>query len=96
MIVSLEEMKDRLSIDFATKDDEITGLIKAAEAYLYFATGFDFNLAPDAYIKDEAREWVFLRVYLDYYMAHDEMNDQRLTAMMKQLQLYPCWAYPLT
>ena len=87
-LVTLEEMKEKLSVDFSTKDTEIQSLIKFAEGYLRNATGIDYSkLESDDHVKDVAREWVFLRVYLDYYIAHTEIDDKRLTAMMKQLQV---------
>lgn len=87
-LVTLEEMKERLSADFSTKDTEIQGLINSAEGYLLLATGVDYSkIEGDDPVKNVAKEWVFLRVYLDYYIAHTEIDEKRLTAMMKQLQV---------
>lgn len=93
-LVTLEEVKDRLSIDFNTKDDELTMLANSAEGYLYLATGYDFSLLSgsddygDSCMYDVAKDWVLLKCYLDYYNAHTELDDLRLTNKMKQLQVY--------
>lgn len=91
-LVTLEDTKNRLSVDFSTKDDEIQALINSAEGYLYLGSGLtadDFEGEEvNEKVKALAQEYVYLRVYLDYYMAHDEINDSRLTAIMKQLQYW--------
>lgn len=91
VLVTLAEAKERLSIDFDTKDSEITGMINAIEGYLFNATGLDFTYS---YITDDldfnrnlAKEYVLLSLYLDYYNAHTEIDDLRLTKIMKQLQV---------
>lgn len=97
-LVTLAEVKERLSIDFDSKDGEITGIVNAAEGYLFAATGIDlfalkaeldkkeqhdFMVLSSAYI---AKEFVLLKTYLDYYEAHSELGNQRLTSMIKTLQ----------
>lgn len=101
-LVTLAEAKERLSIDFNSKDGEITGLINAIEGYLYTATGLKLTALKAEIVKEEtlelynaqllaaayeAKEYVLLRAYLDYYGAHTEIDDLRLTALMKQLQV---------
>ena len=93
-LVTLEEVKERLSIDFDTKDDELTELANATEGYLYLATGYDFSTLAESEDYGEeclynvAKDWVLLKCYLDYYDAHTELDDLRLTNKMKQLQVY--------
>lgn len=93
-LVTLEEVKDRLSIDFNTKDNELTLLANSTEGYLYLATGFDFSTLKDSEdygnecMYEVAKDWVLLKCYLDYYNAHTELDDLRLTNKMKQLQVY--------
>lgn len=101
-LVTLAEAKERLSIDFDSKDGEITGLINAIEGYLFTATGLDLKALKDEIAKEEtlepyseqilatayvAKEYVLLRAYLDYYGAHTEIDDLRLTMLVKQLQV---------
>ena len=101
-LVTLAEAKERLSIDFDTKDSEITGLVNAIEGYLFNATGLDFKALKAETLKDGtleevnkpllstayvAKEYVMLKLYLDYYNAHTELDDLRLTNLMKQLQI---------
>lgn len=101
-LVTLAEAKERLSIDFGSKDGEITGLINAIEGYLFTATGLDLKALKDEIVKEEtlepyseqllatvyvAKEYVLLKAYLDYYGAHTEIDDLRLTMLMKQLQV---------
>lgn len=42
-IVTLEEAKETLSIDFNEKDNEIAGLVNSAESYLSIGTGLNFD-----------------------------------------------------
>ena len=92
-LVTLAEAKDRLSIDFDTKDNEITIMTNAIESYLLFATGLDAEstiIAVDGVRQDIcnlAKEYILLKLYLDYYGAHTDIDDQRLTQYMKQLQV---------
>ena len=86
MLVTLDEAKERLSIDFDTKDDEITSRVKSIEGYLSFGTGLTLDDIADEDIKNVAKEYVLLKLYLDYYSLHTELDDARLTQMMKQLQ----------
>lgn len=91
-IVTLEEAKERLSIDFDTKDNEITIMTNSIESYLSFATGIDFG--EYAYVPTDsdlvhnvAKEYVLLKLYLDYYNAHTEIDNLRLTNMINQLKV---------
>lgn len=119
-LVTLAEAKERLSIDFDTKDGEIKGLVNAIEGYLFNATGLNLKalraeidkaekteiekpLPDDEFIEmlsDEeevneqllavayvAKEYVLLKAYLDYYGSHTEIDNLRLTNLMKQLQV---------
>ena len=91
-LVTLDEVKEKLSIDFDYKDREITNLTNAAEGYLFLATGIDFSLyqcsedAMSANAYSVAKEWVLLKSYMDYYNSHTEIDNLRLTNYMKQLQ----------
>lgn len=42
------------------------------------------HLLSVAYV---AKEYVLLKAYLDYYGAHTELDDKRLTSLIKQLQV---------
>ena len=91
-IVTLAEAKERLSIDFDTKDNEITIMTNSIESYLSFATGIDFG--DYSYIPTDSdnvlnlvKEYVLFKLYLDYYNAHTEIDDLRLTNILKQLQV---------
>lgn len=90
-IVTLEECKERLSIDFDTKDKEIVIMASSIESYLLFATGLklEFVTIPQNQnsILNLAKEYVLFRLYLDYYNAHTQIDDMRLTAILKQLQM---------
>ena len=101
-LVTLAEAKERLSIDFNDKDGEITGLINAIEGYLINATGLDLKALKDEIVKEEtleeynqqllatayvAKDYILLKAYFDYYGAHTEIDDLRLTNLMKQLQV---------
>lgn len=128
-LVTLAEAKERLSIDFDSKDGEIKGLLNAIEGYLINATGFNLKALKaeidkaelkedfDGVLPDEsedeflepishtamaeeteinqqllatayvAKEYVLLKAYLDYYGIHTEIDDLRLTNLMKQLQV---------
>lgn len=87
-IVTLNEAKERLSIDFDTKDNEITVMANAIESYLSFATGLDLDtLQSNESTYNLAKEYVLLKLYLDYYSAHTEIDDFRLLNMIKQLQV---------
>lgn len=93
-IVTLDECKERLSIDFDTKDNEIIIMANSIESYLLFATGLDFNygdvIAGSVDVLNLAKEYVLLKLYLDYYNAHTQLDDMRLTAILKQLQVVAC------
>ena len=84
-IVTLAECKERLSIDFDTKDKEIEIMANSIESYLFFATGLE-NIANDK-ILNLAKEYILFKLYLDYYNAHTQLDDMRLTAILKQLQV---------
>ena len=86
-IVTLAECKDRLHIDFNDNDSDITVMANSIESSLYFATGLDFSGTIDVKVKDLAKEYVLLKLYLDYYEKHTEIDTRRLTYIMKQLQL---------
>lgn len=101
-LVTLAEAKERLSIDFDSKDGEITGLINAIEGYLFTATGLDLKALKAEIVKEEtlepynplllaaahvAKDYVLFSVYLDYYHEHNETNDLRQTRYIKQLQV---------
>lgn len=86
-LVSLDEAKNRLSLDSDDKNGDIEIMLNSIESYLYIATG----VAADAWANDEigkalAKEYVLLSLYLDYYEKHTELNNLRLTSLMKQLQ----------
>lgn len=90
-IVTLAEAKERLSIDFDTKDNEIGILVNSIESYLSFATGLKLD---DSYIANDsdpvynlAKEYVLYKLYLDYYNDHNETNDLRLTSILGQLKV---------
>ena len=86
-IVTLAECKDRLHIDFNDSDSDIEIMANSIESSLFFATGIDFNSTVDDRTKDLAKEYVLLKLYLDYYEKHTEIDNKRLTYIMKQLQL---------
>ena len=94
-IVTLEEAKETLSIDFNEKDNEIAGLVNSAESYLSIGTGLNFDylsIPQDDPVMCLAKGYVLLKVYLDYYDLHSEIQDLRLTQMMKHLQICACGA----
>lgn len=85
-IVTLAECKERLSIDFDTKDNEITIMANSIESYLFYGAGIE-NVQIDDKVLSLAKEYVLFKLYLDYYNVHTQINDLRLTAIMKQLQV---------
>ena len=86
-IVTLAECKERLSIDFDTKDSEITIMASSIESYLFFGAGIEGDSLNDEKVLALAKEYILLKLYLDYYNAHTQIDDMRLTAIMKQLQV---------
>ena len=86
-IVTLSDCKNRLHIDFNDSDSDIEIMANSIESSLYFATGIDFNSTVDVRTKDLAKEYVLLKLYLDYYEKHTDIDNRRLTYIMKQLQL---------
>jgi hypothetical protein len=84
-IVTLAECKERLSIDFDTKDKEIEIMANSIESYLFFATGLE-NITIERTL-NLAKEYILFKLYLDFYNAHTELDDRRLTAILKQLQV---------
>lgn len=88
-IVTLVEAKERLSIDFDTKDNEITIMTNSIESYLSFATGIELSTlqTDNVNVYNVAKEYVLLKLYLDYYNAHTEIDDLRLTNMINQLKV---------
>lgn len=88
-LVSLNEAKEKLGIDFDNKDDEIRSMISSVMAYIENATGIkekDFGNLENS-VQDLAKDYVLKSLYYDYYDQHSELNDKRLTMIMKQLQL---------
>lgn len=85
-LVTLAEAKERLSVDFDTKDGEITGLINAIEGYLYSATYTDFSMVLDSNLQSVAKEYVLYELYLDYYKVHTPIDDLRVAKLMNQLK----------
>lgn len=88
-LVSLSEAKERLSIDFDDQNDEIESRISSIMAYIENATGIsekDFGNLENS-VQNLAKDYVLKSLYYDYYDQHTELNDRRLTMIMKQLQL---------
>ena len=88
-IITLAEAKERLSIDFNTKDNEITIMANSIESYLSFATGLPLSTLQTSNINiyNIVKEYILLKLYLDYYNAHTDIDDLRLTQILKQLQV---------
>lgn len=88
LLVSVAEAKRRLSIDFDNQDDELQSRIDSIIADLTFGTGIKASefASLDAEIQNLAKEYVLRSLYYDYYDLHSELNDSRLTRIMKQLQ----------
>lgn len=88
-IVTLAECKDRLSIDFADKDTDITIMANSIEGELYVGTGFRLVGAFDNTnpLHNLAKEAVLFKLYLDYYNAHTEIDDLKLTRLIRSVQL---------
>ena len=90
-IVTLAECKNRLHIDFNDSDSDIEIMANSIESSLYFATGLKFEYTTIPTYSDEilnlAKEYLLLKLYLDYYEKHTEIDNRRLTYIMKQLQL---------
>lgn len=88
-IVSLADAKIRLSIDFDDRDSEIKSRIQGIQTYLAYATGIQAenygNL--DSIVQGLIKEYILSALYYDYYDAHNELNDKRLTSIIKQLQV---------
>lgn len=87
-LVTLAEAKERLSIDFDYKDGEIENLVNSIEGYLSIGTGLKLKeLEKDSDVWSVARAYVMLRLYLDYYGAHTEIDDKRLGYIINQLKV---------
>ena len=103
-IVTLAECKERLSIDFDTKDNEITIMANSIESKLFIGAGINSKQLAEQYSGKElilnetqkefvenayntSKEYILFKLYLDYYNAHTELDDRRLTSMMKDLQV---------
>ena len=102
-IVTLAECKERLSIDFDTKDNEITIMANSIESKLFIGAGINSKQLAKQYSEKEllnetqkelienayntSKEYILFKLYLDYYNAHTELDDRRLTSMMKDLQV---------
>ena len=89
VLVSVEEAKERLSIDFDNKDGEIQRRINSIIADLTYGSGIKAGefASLDTEVQDLAKEYVLKTLYYDYYDLHNELNDSRLTRIMKQLQV---------
>ena len=88
-LVSIAEAKKRLSIDFNNQDEELQSRIDSVMSYITYATGIkacDFA-SLDTEIQKLAKEYVLSALYYDYYDQRTELNNARLTAIMKQLQI---------
>lgn len=103
-IVTLAECKERLSIDFDTKDTDITIMANSIESKLFIGAGINSKRLAERYSDKElisnetekllvenayntSKEYILFKLYLDYYNAHTELDDRRLTSMMKDLQV---------
>jgi hypothetical protein len=103
-LVTLSECKERLSIDFDTKDNEISIMANSIESKLFIGAGINSKRLAEQYKDKElilnesqkeiientyntSKEYVLFKLYLDYYNAHTELDDRRLTSMMKDLQV---------
>lgn len=88
-LVSVADAKKRLSIDFDNQDEELQSRIDSIIADLTFGTGIKASefASLDAEIQNLAKEYVLKCLYYDYYDLHNELNDSRLTRIMKQLQV---------
>ena len=86
-LVTLDEAKKRLSYEYEDKDGEIQAMVEAIESYLFFATGVDWSESDNEKAKALAKEYILLKLHLDYYSAHTEIDDLRLTNAIKQLQV---------
>lgn len=100
-IVTLSDCKERLSIDFDTKDNEITVMANSIESKLFIGAGISGktlveikNSVLDDSQKEiventynTAKEYILTKLYMDYYDAYTELNNNRLTGMMKDLQV---------
>ena len=91
-LITLEEGKKRLSYEYEDNDTEISSMISSIEGYLYIATGKNWENVPNTEhgqkAKAVAKEYVKLKLFLDYYSAHTTLDDARLTSMIKQLQYF--------
>lgn len=90
-IVTLAECKNRLHIDFDDSDSDIEIMANSIESSLFIATGLTFEYTTLPTYSDTAlnlaKEYVLLKLYLDYYEKHTEIDNKRLTYLMKQLQM---------
>lgn len=87
MIITLEEAKKYIKIDFDDEDDEIQDCIDAAEEYLKKATGKEFdssNKRAKRYCKVLAKDWYEHREL----MADKKTSDKvRFTLQSIMIQL---------
>lgn len=88
-LVTLAECKERLHIDFSDSDGDITIMANSIESSLYYATGLSQPIT-DTTTLALAKEYILLKLYLDYYEKHTELDERRLTYIIKQLQLVAC------
>lgn len=88
MIITLEEAKSFMKVDFEDEDEEIKDCIAAAEEYLKSATGKEFdssNKRAKRYCKVLANEW-----YKDRGLMEDKKVSEKvkftLQSIMTQLK----------
>ena len=88
-LVNVADAKRRLSIDFDNQDIELQSRIDAIMSYVTYSTGIKaYEFASlDAEIQNLAKEYILSALYYDYYDQRTELNNKRLTCMMKQLQV---------
>ena len=87
-LLTIDEAKEKLEIDFDYKNTEIQGSMEAAEVSLFVATGVTASeWAENTEYRPLAKEWVKRVVYYDYYPdRYTELEKQRQIGITKQLQ----------
>lgn len=88
MIVSLDEAKNWLRVDYSDDDDDIQLLIDSAEAYLLNASGITYdNTNPLArlYCRVLIKEWYEDRSFMVDYKCSDKVRFT-LQSILMQLQ----------
>lgn len=90
-IVTLAECKDRLSIDFDTKDSDITIMANSIEGELFVETGYmlEDGIVPEVSnpLYDMAKEYVLTKLYIEYFKEQSDENELRLRKLVKSIQL---------